>query len=98
MRITLFTCHVSLTTRVVGAPQRAVGRSFGTCTRNNKTLLLSNSLPVMGEIAGVNTASLDGCPNSSKTMVRWAERFYDELSGYVFDVEKDGLCQVVLCS
>ena len=54
------------------------------------------SLPVMGEIAGANTASLDGCLHSTKTGARWAEGFH-ELNGYVFDLERDGLRQVVLC-
>ena len=50
------------------------------------------SLPVMGEIAGVNTASLGGYLHSTK-----AEGFHDELNGYVFDLERDGLRQVALC-
>ena len=50
----------------------------------------------MGEIAGVNTASLGGCLHSTKTRARWAEGFH-ELNGYVFDLERDGLRQVVLC-
>ena len=49
--------------------------------------------PVMGEIAGVNTASLGGYLHSTKT----AEGFHDELNGHVFDLERDGLRQVVLC-
>ena len=51
----------------------------------------------MGEIAGVNTASLGGHFLSTKTRARWAEGFHDELNGHVFDLEKDGLRQVVLC-
>ena len=51
-----------------------------------KTLPPSTSLPVMGETAGVNTAS----------RARWAEGFH-KLSGHVFDLERDGLRQVVLC-
>ena len=50
----------------------------------------------MGEIAGANTASLGGCLHSTKTRARWAEGFH-ELNGYVFDLERDGLRQVVLC-
>ena len=57
----------------------------------------STSLPSMGEIAGVNTASLGGCLNSKKKKARLADRFHDELNGHVFDLERDGLCQVVLC-
>ena len=57
----------------------------------------STSLPVMGEIAGVNMASLDACLQSTKTRARWAEGFNDELNGYVFDLDKDGLRQVVPC-
>ena len=50
----------------------------------------------MGEIAGVNTASLGGYLHSTKTRARWAEAFH-ELNGHVFDQERDGLRQVVLC-
>ena len=62
-----------------------------------KTLPPSTSLPVMGEKAGANTASLGGYLHSSKKRARWAEGFHDELNGHVFDLEKDGLRQVVLC-
>ena len=55
------------------------------------------SLPVMGEIAGVNTASLGGYLHSKKKSARWFEGLHDELSGHVFDLERDGLRQVVLC-
>ena len=51
----------------------------------------------MGEIAGANTASLGGCLHSTKTRARWAEGFYDELNGNVFDLERDMFRQVVLC-
>ena len=61
-----------------------------------KTLPPSTSLPVMGEISGVNTASLGGYLHSTKTRARWAEGFH-ELNGHVFDLERDGLRQVVLC-
>ena len=54
------------------------------------------SLPLMVEIAGVNTASLGGYFHSTKTRVKWAEGFH-ELNGHVFDLERDGLRQVVLC-
>ena len=57
----------------------------------------STSLPVMGKIADVNTASLDGYLHSSKTRARWAEGFHDKLNGHVFDLERDGLRQVVPC-
>ena len=57
----------------------------------------STSLPVMREIAGVNTASLGGYLHSTKTRARWAERFHDKLNGHVLDLERDGLRQVVLC-
>ena len=63
----------------------------------NRTLPPSTSVPVMGDIADVNTASLCGYLHSSKTTARWAEGFHDELNGYVFDLERDGLRQVVLC-
>ena len=68
-----------------------------TCTGRNKILPPSTSLPVMGEIAGVNTASLGEYLRSSKTRAKWAEGFHDELNGYVFDLERDRLHQVVLC-
>ena len=51
----------------------------------------------MGRIAGVNTAPLGGYLYSSKKRARWAEGFHDELNGHVFDLERDGLRQVVLC-
>ena len=41
------------------------------------TLPPSTSLPVMVEIAGVNTASLSGYLRSTKTRARWAERFHE---------------------
>ena len=55
----------------------------------------SMSLPVMGEIAGVYTASLGGYLHSTKTRAKWAEGFHDELNGHVFDLEWDRLRQVV---
>ena len=80
-----------------GAPSLgAVGRSFGP-VRGRKTLPPSKSLPVMSEIAGVNTASMGRYFHSTKTRARWAEGFHDELNGHVFDLERDGLGQVVLC-
>ena len=57
----------------------------------------STSLPVMGEIAGVNMASLDACLQSTKTRARWAEGFNDELDGHVLDLERGGFRQVVPC-
>ena len=51
----------------------------------------------MGETAGVNTASLGGYLHGTKRRARWAEGFHDELNGHVFDLERDGLRQVVLC-
>ena len=62
-----------------------------------KTLPPSMSLPVMGEIAGINAASLGGYLHSTKTRARWTEGFHDELNGHAFDLERDGLHQVVLC-
>ena len=61
-----------------------------------KTLPPSTSLPVMGEIAGVNTASLGGYLHSTKTRASLAEGFH-VLNGYVFDLGRDGLRQVLLC-
>ena len=72
------------------------GQVLWTCAGRNKTLPLSTSLPVLGEIAGVNT-SLGGYLHSSKTRARWAEGFHNELNGHVFDLERDGLRQVVPC-
>ena len=82
-----------------------MGRVLWICTGRNKTLPPSTSLPVMGEIAGVNTAaldgclltSLDGCLLSTKTRARWVEGFHDKLSGHVFDLERGGLCPVGPC-
>ena len=64
---------------------------------SNKMFPPSTSLPVMGEIAGVNTASLGGYPHSSKKRARWAEGFHDELIDHVLDLERDALRQVVPC-
>ena len=50
----------------------------------------------MGEIAGVNTASLGGYLHSKKTRARWAEGFH-KLIGHMLDLERDGILQVVLC-
>ena len=58
---------------------RAVGRSFGPM-REGRRSPPSTSLPVMDEIADVNTASLDGYLHSTKTRARWAEGFH-ELNG-----------------
>ena len=55
----------------------------------------STSLPVMGEIAGVNMAFV--YLHRTKTRARWAEGFHDELNGHVFDLERDGLRQDVPC-
>ena len=63
--------------------------------RNNKTLPPSTSLPVMDKLAGVNTASLGGHFHIWKTR---AGGFHDELNGHVFDLERDGFRQVVLCT
>ena len=41
------------------------------CAGRNKTFPPSSSLPGMGEITGVNTASLGRYLHSSKTRVRW---------------------------
>ena len=51
----------------------------------------------MGEITGVNTASLGGYPRGTKTRAKRVEGFHDELNGHVLDLERDGLRQVVLC-
>ena len=67
------------------------GQVLWTCTGKNKSLPPFTSLPVMGEIAGVSTASPGGCLQSPKTRTRWAEGFNDELNGHVFDLEKDGI-------
>ena len=58
-------------------------------------LVLSTLISV--SIAGVNTASLGGCLHSSKKRARWAEGFHSQLNGHVFDLERDGLRQVVHC-
>ena len=59
-------------------------------------LPLSTSLSVMDEIAGVNTASLDGYLHSLEKRARWAVGFHDELNSHVLDLERDGLRQVEL--
>ena len=60
-----------------------------TCMGRNKTLLPITSLPVIGEIAGVNMASLGMYLHSTKTRARWVEGFHDELNGHVFDLACD---------
>ena len=55
-----------------------------------KTLPSSMSLPVMGEIAGINMASLGRYLHNTKTRARWAEGFH-KLNGHMFDLERDGL-------
>ena len=65
--------------------------------KERKTLSPSMSLPVMGEIAGVNMASLGGYLHSMKTRARRVEGFHNELNGHVFDLERDGLRRIVLC-
>ena len=71
------------------------GQVIWTCTGMNKTLSPFTSVPVMDEIAGVNTASLGGHFHIWKTR---AGGFHDELNGHVFDLERDGFRQVVLCT
>ena len=88
---------MSITTNKTMHNMRSSGRVLWTCTGRNKTLPPSTSFPFMGEIAGVNTASLGEYLRSSKTRAKWAEGFHDELNGHVFDLEREGLCQVVLC-
>ena len=51
----------------------------------------------MGEIAGVNMASLGRYLHSSKKRARWVEGFHDELNSPLFDLKWDGLYQVVYC-
>ena len=63
----------------------------------SKTLPPSTSLPVVGEIVGVNTASLGRYLHSLTKMARWTEGFHNELNSHVFDLERDGLHQGVLC-
>ena len=63
----------------------------------DKTLPPSMRLPVIGEIAGVNMASLGGYLYSSNTRARWVEGFHNELNGHAFGLERDGLHQVVSC-
>ena len=73
------------------------GQVLWTSMGRNKTLPPSTSPPFVGEIAGVNTASLGGYLRSKKKRARWMEGFHDKLNGHLFDLEMDGLCQVVLC-
>ena len=73
------------------------GQVLWICTGRNKTLPTSTNLPVMDEIAGVNTALRGGYLHRKKKRATWTEGFHDELNGHVFDLERDGLRQVVLC-
>ena len=70
------------------------GQVVWTYTGRNKTLPPSTILPVISKIS---TASLGGYLHSKKKRARWAEGFHDELKGHVFDLERNGLRQVVLC-
>ena len=67
------------------------------CTGRNKTLPPATSLAVKCKIAGVNTASQGGYLHSKKKRASLAEGFHDELNGPVFDLERDGFRQVVIC-
>ena len=51
----------------------------------------------MGEIDCVNTASLGVYLYSAKIRAIWADEFH-KLNGHMFDLERDGLRQVVLCT
>ena len=73
------------------------GQVLWTCKGRNKTFPPSTSLLVMGEVAGVNTASLGGYLHSPKTSAKWAEGFHNELNGHMFDLHRYGFRQVVLC-
>ena len=50
----------------------------------------STSLPVMGEIAGVNLAARGGYLHRTYTRARWMEGFHNELNGHVFNLESVG--------
>ena len=80
-----------------GVSTASLGQVLWTCMGKNKMLPPCTSLPGKGKIAGVNTASLSGYLHSKKKRARWAEWFHDELNGHVFNLERDGLHQVVLC-
>ena len=82
---------------IVFVSYQGCGQVLWTYT-GRKTLPPSTSLPVMGEIGGVYTALLGGYLHSTKTRAKWAEGFHDELNGHAFDLERDGLRQVVLCA
>ena len=51
----------------------------------------------MSKIVGVDMVSLGRYLHSKKKRARWVEGYHDELNGHVFNVERDGLSQVVLC-
>ena len=71
------------------------GQVLWICRGRNKTIPPGTSPPVLGEIAGVNTASLGGYLDSLESRARWAEGFHGELNDHVFKLERDGLRQVV---
>ena len=81
-----------------GQANSLIERVLGTCTERNKTFPFFTSLSVKGETTGVNTTSQGGYLHTSETRARWAEGFHDELNGHVFDLERDGLRQVVPCN
>ena len=93
----MFKCSMHYISLLWGGVGKSSGPVLWTSSGRNKTLAPSTSLPPMGQIGGVNTASLAKCLHSSKTRARWADGFHDELNGHVFDLESDGLGQVVLC-
>ena len=64
----------------------------------NKIFPHSTSLPVMGQIAGVSMASLGRYFHNLKIRASLAEVFHDEFNGHVFNLERDGLRQVVPCA
>ena len=79
-----------LIVRVVGAPQMILQPVFSTFPCSPLPSGTCQT-PVMGEIAGVSTASLGRYLHSMKTRARLAEGSHDELNSHMFDLERDDL-------
>ena len=74
-----------------------MGRSFGPVLEGIRRPRPPQVSQLWVKIDGVNTASPGGYLHSPKTRARWAAGFHDELNDHVFDLERDGLRQVVPC-
>ena len=72
-----------------------LGVESGQCGKEDAPAL--HASPGYGRNSWCQHSTLGGYFPSTKTTARWAEGFHDGLNGFVFDLERDGLRQVVLC-